>query len=388
MAISKRFLQPINLLNAASDPSSADTGDFYYNTTTKRVRNYNGTSWTDVGTTTRVSTTAPTIKDVGDGWFDNVNGSFYIYDGTYWVEVTSMMIVGLDADPAPLLNADLDANSYNIIDIDKLTFDTAPGSTISQASIRWNSTDGTFEIGMPNSVAQSIGMESFLPPVKNSTGATITAGSFVMKTGVSSGQLTIANAVTDGSVDPSNMLGIAAHDITDGMTTGLIMTNGVIGNINTNSWTAGTVLYPDYSVAGGLTSTQPTAPNIRVPVGIVLTQNSSTGKILVKIIPSSVLGGIESNVNFSTLVDDDVISYDAANGVWINKQPTGGGGGASITVSDTPPSSPSAGQMWFNSANGKMYLYYDSYWVEVGSSSQSGAVSTDVALSNSWWLGV
>jgi len=35
-----------------------------------------------------------------------------------------------------------------------------------------------------------------------------------------------------------------------------------------------------------------------------------------------------------------------------------------------------------------MYIYYDAYWVEVGSSSESGAVSTDVALSNSWWLGV
>jgi hypothetical protein len=184
------------------------------------------------------------------------------------------------------------------------------------------------------------------------------------------------------------MLGIAAHNITDGMTTGLVMTSGILENINTNSWTAGTVLYPDSSVAGGLTSTQPTAPSIKVPVAIVLTQNSSTGKILVNITPSSVLGGTDSNVKFTSLIDNDVVSYDAALGVWINKQPTGGGGGASITVSDTPPGSPSAGQMWFNSANGKMYLYYDSYWVEVGSSSQSGAVSTDVALSNSWWLGV
>jgi hypothetical protein len=388
MAISKRFLQPINLLNAASDPSSADTGDFYYNTTTKRVRNYNGTSWTDVGTTTRVSTTAPTIKDVGDGWFDNVNGSFYIYDGTYWVEVTSMMIVGLDADPAPLLNADLDANSYNIIDIDKLTFDESPESTLSQASIRWNATDGTFEIGMPNSVGQSVGMESFLSPVNNDSGVSIPVGSFVMKTGVSGGQLTVAKAVTDGTINPREMLGIAAHTITSGMTTGLIMTDGVISGIDTSTWTAGTTLYPNSSVAGGLTSTQPTAPAIRIPVAVVLTQNASTGKILVKITASSVLGGTDSNVKFTSLIDNDVVSYDSALGVWINKQPTGGGGGASITVSDTPPGSPSAGQMWFNSANGKMYLYYDSYWVEVGSSSQSGAVSTDVALSNSWWPGV
>jgi hypothetical protein len=39
----------------------------------------------------------------------------------------------------------------------------------------------------------------------------------------------------------------------------------------------------------------------------------------------------------------------------------------SIT-SATPPSSPIEGQAWFNSLNGKSYIYYDSFWVEVGSS--------------------
>lgn len=39
----------------------------------------------------------------------------------------------------------------------------------------------------------------------------------------------------------------------------------------------------------------------------------------------------------------------------------------SIT-SATPPSSPLEGQAWFNSLNGKSYIYYDSVWVEVGSS--------------------
>jgi hypothetical protein len=39
----------------------------------------------------------------------------------------------------------------------------------------------------------------------------------------------------------------------------------------------------------------------------------------------------------------------------------------SIT-SSTPPIDPVDGQAWFNSENGKSYMYYDSYWVEVGSS--------------------
>ena len=39
----------------------------------------------------------------------------------------------------------------------------------------------------------------------------------------------------------------------------------------------------------------------------------------------------------------------------------------SIT-SATPPTSPINGQAWFNSSNGKSYTYYDSFWVETGSS--------------------
>ena len=50
--------------------------------------------------------------------------------------------------------------------------------------------------------------------------------------------------------------------------------------------------------------------------------------------------------------------------------PTGATGSQatfSIT-SATPPESPINGQAWFNSSNGKSYTYYDSFWVETGSS--------------------
>lgn len=45
--------------------------------------------------------------------------------------------------------------------------------------------------------------------------------------------------------------------------------------------------------------------------------------------------------------------------------PTGPAGNFS-TAEATPPSNPNPGQAWFNSNNGKVYVYYDSYWVEVG----------------------
>jgi hypothetical protein len=55
--------------------------------------------------------------------------------------------------------------------------------------------------------------------------------------------------------------------------------------------------------------------------------------------------------------------------------PTGPTGvrGAFIPNSATPPASPVTGDTWFNTDNGAVFIYYDSYWVEVGTSEFGGA---------------
>ena len=50
--------------------------------------------------------------------------------------------------------------------------------------------------------------------------------------------------------------------------------------------------------------------------------------------------------------------------------PTGANGAGLWTVSDTAPTGPSSGSTWYNSTTGKTYVYYDSYWVEVGNTGQ------------------
>lgn len=42
------------------------------------------------------------------------------------------------------------------------------------------------------------------------------------------------------------------------------------------------------------------------------------------------------------------------------------GASGKYAVSETAPSSPTAGDGWFDSATGKFFLYYDSYWIEFG----------------------
>lgn len=50
-------------------------------------------------------------------------------------------------------------------------------------------------------------------------------------------------------------------------------------------------------------------------------------------------------------------------------------GGAKMTISDTPPSSPSSGDMWYESDTGSTYIYYNSSWVEIGTSGGGGATT-------------
>lgn len=51
----------------------------------------------------------------------------------------------------------------------------------------------------------------------------------------------------------------------------------------------------------------------------------------------------------------------------------GGGGSASITVSDTAPASPTTGAIWFKSDTAQTFVYYDSSWVEIGVGPQGPA---------------
>ena len=56
-------------------------------------------------------------------------------------------------------------------------------------------------------------------------------------------------------------------------------------------------------------------------------------------------------------------ALDALQGGKVAKKKSGAGGGASLVVADTAPSSGTEGDLWFNSNDGGVYVYYDSYWV-------------------------
>ena len=77
--------------------------------------------------------------------------------------------------------------------------------------------------------------------------------------------------------------------------------------------------------------------------------------------------------------DDGSVAVDTTNDAFYFRSSGSwqqvSGGGASLTVSDTAPSSPEAGNLWFESDTGNTLVYYTdantSQWVEVGQSVDS-----------------
>lgn len=88
----------------------------------------------------------------------------------------------------------------------------------------------------------------------------------------------------------------------------------------------------------------------------------------------------------SAALADGAIAIDTTNDAFYFRSSStwsqvSGGGGASLSVSDGPPDSPSAGDLWFESDTGRTLVYYadgsSNQWVEIGLASASGASGTD-----------
>lgn len=46
--------------------------------------------------------------------------------------------------------------------------------------------------------------------------------------------------------------------------------------------------------------------------------------------------------------------------------------GGGVTVSDTPPEGTLPGTLWFDSSTGRLFIYFDSFWIEVATSTGTG----------------
>lgn len=238
----------------------------------------------------------------------------------------------LEAAPQPALGTMAQLQQANL---PWVTFDTTPQSLPTDiGTVAW---DGgtTLGIQMTANVLQPVGEAQYFYIKADST---ITKGQLIMFTGAVGASGVIKGAPATGLTDGQYLMGIAAENIAaNGF--GLVTSFGHVRGWNTTgapvgeTWADGDILYYNPSIAGGLTKTQPTAPNVKATIAVVVNAApAGSGDVFVRVSTGSVLGGTDSNVQFGTLSNKDLIQYNGT--YWTNVTPASvisGAGGAPVT---------------------------------------------------------
>jgi len=201
---------------------------------------------------------------------------------------------------------------------DYVTFDTSYTTTLTAGQLGWDG-NNTLGLGMAGgNVVQRIGEDQFYYIKATSA---ITKGQVVMFTGAVGASGVVTGAPANGVTDGSYIMGIAAESIAaNGF--GLIQFEGTLRGFDTSAFSDGNILWYDPTVVGGLTATQPTAPSVKVQMCAVINAgNAGNGSVLIRVTPGSVLGGTDSNVQFTTLANGNLIQYDATAQYWKNVTP-------------------------------------------------------------------
>jgi hypothetical protein len=203
------------------------------------------------------------------------------------------------------------------------------GTTLAAGRMWYDQTTGTWNMGMGGgAITQQVGEELYVYGKATATISGETILQAIYKTGVvgASGTITFAPTIA-GITDIGAIIGVATEDIaTNGF--GRVTSFGVVRGINTTgatygeTWTDGTDIWYN-PVTGGLTSTEPVAPNIKIQIGTVINAGpGGSGSFQVLLTPGSILGGTDSNVQFSSLANNDLIQYDSALQYWKNVPPS------------------------------------------------------------------
>lgn len=168
--------------------------------------------------------------------------------------------------------------------VDYISFDTTNGvAAPTEGQLTWDTAEKTLSLGLNggNTVLQ-VGQETHYR-VHNNTGAQIPDGTVVRFSGVlgSSGIITVAPALADGTYPSSYIIGVTTENISHGAD-GLVAAFGKVRGIDTSAFAVGDILYASPTVAGGFTKTRPSGSQNIVSVAAVLSSGVNNGIVFVR----------------------------------------------------------------------------------------------------------
>jgi uncharacterized delta-60 repeat protein len=185
-----------------------------------------------------------------------------------------------------------------------------------QGAVYWNTDRQTLQLKM-NGTNYDYGMGLFFY-VKNQSGIQINKGDVVGFAGTlgMSGIILGAKYVNDGLQPSDRLMGVAKENIPNGAE-GKVVFFGEVRGIDTNAFTAGTILYASNFVPGALSNVIPFPKTNKGEIAAVVSQSSTTGTIFVRALINKNIEEL-NNVNIFSPTQGQALVYDA-NGFWKNK---------------------------------------------------------------------
>lgn len=209
---------------------------------------------------------------------------------------------------------------------DSITFNTAKDGTVGVGEVEYNDTQGSLIQGLKGGLVTNVIGQQLHQRVNNRTGATLTKGTAVYLSGSQGNRITVAKALGVTDAFSASTFGIVAENILNNQS-GYVITEGLITNINTSALVEDSAVYLSPTVAGGLTSTKPQAPQHTVYIGVCVKSNAGSGELFVKIRNGQELDELH-DVRITSPVDKASLYYKSSEKLWRDTT-------ATLLVSDT-----------------------------------------------------
>ena len=251
---------------------------------------------------------------------------------------------------------DFTSNAWNLVGgasgltmpFDSITFNTAKNGTVGVGEVEYNDTQGSIIQGLKGGNVTNVIGQQLHQRVNNRTGATLTKGTALYLSGSQGNRITVAKALGVTDAFSANTFGIVAEDILNNQS-GYVITEGLITGLNTSTLTEDSAVYLSPTVAGGLTSTKPQAPQHTVYIGVCVKSNAGSGELFVKIRNGQELDELH-DVRITLPIDKASLYY--SGGLWRDTT-------ATLLVSDTASMLANYATKAYADTTGRLYARQD-----------------------------
>ena len=205
------------------------------------------------------------------------------------------------------------------------------------------------------------GINLITQQVKNDAGVAVTLGQAVYVSGANGTNVLVKLAQANAEATSSKTTGLLAENLAiNGI--GNIVTEGILGGLNTSTATTGDPVWLSPTTAGGLIfgiANKPKAPNHLVFIGFVLRAHAVNGEIYVKVQNGFELDELH-DVSITSPAANQVLIRNSSNTGWINSDDLVIAGNAHLNGTEL-------------SGDGKTIVRYDDTWMRLNPDNEFGS---------------